>query len=78
MVAFEPLDLTEPDAQSSHRLPNGLLPILEHACDFDSAIFEDIAINLVKNPNINSSLLFRADILYDSLGEEVTESHYSK
>ncbi|KAL8821846.1 MAG: hypothetical protein Q9191_007231 [Dirinaria sp. TL-2023a] len=77
MVNFEPLDLTLPDAKPSHRLPNELLPILEHACDFDATVFENIAINLIKNPNINSSLLFRADILYDSLGEENTESHYS-
>lgn len=78
MVNFEPLDLTSPDANPYQRLSDELVPILEHDCDFDSAIFEDIAINLIKNPNINSSLLFRADILYDSLGEEVTDSHYSR
>lgn len=78
MIAFDPLDLTLPDVQSSHRFANGLLPILGHACDFDPPIFEDVALNLIKNPNINSSLLFRADILYDSRGEEVTESRYSR
>lgn len=75
---FEPVDLTLADAQPSHWLPNELwLPILEHACDFTPQIFEDVAVNLIKNPNINSSLLFRADILYDSWGRELSETHYS-
>ena len=79
MVSFEPVDLTLPDTRPSHRLSDELwLPILEHGCDFGSAVFEDNAIYLLKNPNVNSSLLFRADILYDSQGEEVTESHYTK
>ena len=77
-MTFEPFDLTLPDARVNRLSLDGFLPILEHHCDFDSAIFEGIAINLIKNPNINSSLLFRADILYDSLGEEVETSHYSQ
>ena len=75
---FEPVDLTLADATPSHWLPDELwLPILEHACDFTPQIFTDVAINLIKNPNINSSLLFRADILYDSLGLELSDTHYS-
>ncbi|KAG6991426.1 tRNA (uracil-O(2)-)-methyltransferase [Physcia stellaris] len=75
---FEPADLTLAGARPSHWLPDELwLPILEHACDFTPQIFEDVAINLIKNPNINSSLLFRADILYDSCGQELSETHYS-
>ena len=75
---FEPVDLTLAGAKPSHWLPDELwLPILEHACDFTAQIFEDVALNLIKNPNINSSLLFRADILYDSLGKELCETHYN-
>ena len=52
------------------RLPDGAwLPVLQKSCDFDAAIFESVSLNLLKNPNINSSLLFRADILYDSKHE---------
>ncbi|KAL8688148.1 MAG: hypothetical protein Q9224_004960, partial [Gallowayella concinna] len=29
-------------------------------------VFEDVTLNLIHNPNINSTVLFRADILYDS------------
>ncbi|KAI9863100.1 MAG: tRNA(Ser) Um(44) 2'-O-methyltransferase [Trichoglossum hirsutum] len=44
-------------------------PVLEQQCDFQSTIFCSVMMNLIKNPNINSNRLFRADILYDSLGE---------
>ena len=48
------------------------IPILHHQCDFDPTVFESVAINLIRNPNINSSHLFRADILYDSLDDQYT------
>ena len=35
-------------------------------CPFPPPIFEDVMLNLIKNPNITSSHLFRADIFYDS------------
>ncbi|KAI9845606.1 MAG: tRNA(Ser) Um(44) 2'-O-methyltransferase [Thelocarpon superellum] len=38
---------------------------------FNSSIFLDVMLNLIKNPNITSSHLFRADIVYDSEGEFV-------
>jgi len=78
MVAYEPVDLTLANAKPTYRLPDDWFPILEHSCQFGSDVFAENANYLVKNPNVNSSLLFRADILYDSLGEEVTESHYTK
>jgi len=78
MVTFEPVDLTLADAKPTHRLPDDWFPILEHSCQFGSDVFAENANYLIKNPNVNSSLLFRADILYDSLGEDVTESHYTK
>jgi tRNASer (uridine44-2'-O)-methyltransferase len=44
-------------------------PVLGQQCGFQPAIFCSVMMNLIKNPNINSNRLFRADILYDSLGE---------
>ena len=51
---------------------NSWLPILEHDCEFDPDVFESVTLNLIRNPNINSSHLFRADIIYDSLDGEFT------
>ncbi|MCJ1231078.1 tRNA(Ser) Um(44) 2'-O-methyltransferase [Toensbergia leucococca] len=68
---FEPVNLTLVGSEttpSCHRLPDELwIPILEHACDFPTPVFEHVALNLIRNPNVNSTHLFRADILYDSL-----------
>ncbi|KAK2021178.1 DUF1613-domain-containing protein [Colletotrichum zoysiae] len=41
-------------------------PLWEQECVFGPDVFENVMMNLVKNPNINSSWLFRADILHDS------------
>ncbi|KAL7822769.1 uracil-O(2)--methyltransferase [Trichoderma gracile] len=41
------------------------VPLYSHACSFGPDIFTDKMMNLVRNPNLNSSWLFRADILYD-------------
>lgn len=41
-------------------------PILQHDCGFDNEVFDEVMMNLVRNPNLNSNWLFRADILYDS------------
>ena len=61
------------------RLPHeSWIPALRHPCDFDSRIFEDVSLNLLKNPNINSSLLFRADVLYDSEDEKLTDELLSE
>lgn len=58
----------------SQKLPNGAwLCILQQSCDFPTDVFESVSLNLVKNPNINSSLLFRADVLYDSFDNELTD-----
>ena len=45
------------------------LPVLQQDCSFGPGIFSDVSLNLLKNPNINSTLLFRADVLYDSHNE---------
>ncbi|EGO51774.1 hypothetical protein NEUTE1DRAFT_89496 [Neurospora tetrasperma FGSC 2508] len=41
-------------------------PLFRHECTFNPVIFQDVMLNLIKNPNINSSWLFRADILHDT------------
>ncbi|MCJ1453082.1 tRNA(Ser) Um(44) 2'-O-methyltransferase [Mycoblastus sanguinarius] len=56
------------------RLPDeAWLPVLQHSCDFPPDVFESVSLNLLRNPNINSSLLFRADVLYDSLDNELVD-----
>ncbi|KAI2620566.1 DUF1613-domain-containing protein [Hypoxylon sp. NC1633] len=46
-------------------------PLFRKGCEFDSQIFLKVMMNLIRNPNINSSWLFRADILV----ERDPESH---
>ena len=76
-MSFLPLKLV-PDGSSETSVPTYRLkdkewiPILEHNCDFGPEIFQQVSINLIRNPNINSTHLFRADILYDSLNDEYT------
>lgn len=40
-------------------------PLLQHKCSFPPEIFSQVMINLIRNPNINSNHLFRADISLD-------------
>ncbi|KAL2759012.1 hypothetical protein ACRALDRAFT_1028690 [Sodiomyces alcalophilus JCM 7366] len=47
------------------------VPFLEHECSFNPDIFDQVMMNLVRNPNLNTPWLFRADILYDSRSEAV-------
>ena len=72
-MPFKPRELSLPsDLRATALYENGWLPILEHDCDFDPEVFESVTLNLIRNPNINSSHLFRADIIYDSLNDEFT------
>ncbi|CAM1501652.1 Fc.00g036360.m01.CDS01 [Cosmosporella sp. VM-42] len=41
------------------------VPKYSHACTFGPGEFTTTMMNLVKNPNLNSNWLFRADIIYD-------------
>lgn len=43
-------------------------PLFRHPCAFSPDIFNPVMVNLIQNPNINSSWLFRADILLDAPG----------
>lgn len=49
-------------------------PLFRHDCTFGPDIFIDVMINQIKNPNINSSWLCRADILHDSHEEKEDDS----
>ncbi|KAI0101198.1 DUF1613-domain-containing protein [Daldinia grandis] len=40
-------------------------PLFRKSCEFESQIFLKVMMNLIRNPNINSSWLFRADILVE-------------
>lgn len=68
-MPFEPEDVT---AQGTWDVLKDLLDgrwlaVLQHECSFPPSVFQDVTLNLIQNPNINSSLLFRADVLHDSL-----------
>ena len=81
VTLLESDDLTSENIEihPSQRLPNeAWLPILQHSCEFPPDVFESVSLNLLKNPNINSSLLFRADILYDSSNNELTDIQLSE
>jgi tRNASer (uridine44-2'-O)-methyltransferase len=41
-------------------------PIYWHQCSFSSKTFFEVMMNLIRNPNINSNHLFRADILMEA------------
>ncbi|KAM3415739.1 tRNA (uracil-O(2)-)-methyltransferase [Cercospora zeina] len=63
--AFKPKDGTQ--IKQSISLPDELWhTVLECPCTFPTAVFNTVMLNLIKNPNITSSHLFRADIFYDS------------
>lgn len=48
-------------------------PLFKHEIRFDPVIFDRVMLHLIRNPNINSSWLFRADILLDQVaGSEVS------
>ncbi|KAI9838988.1 MAG: hypothetical protein M1819_004196 [Sarea resinae] len=68
MTIFQPTDITGRSPYFSSQLPEEIwLPILESDCTFPAQIFNRVLLNLIKNPNITSNYLFRADILYDSV-----------
>ncbi|KAL8746934.1 MAG: hypothetical protein Q9184_007677, partial [Pyrenodesmia sp. 2 TL-2023] len=68
-MRFEPEDMTKQETWETFErsLDGRWLAIMQQPCSFSPAIFEDVVLNLIEHPNINSSFLFRADVLYDSL-----------
>ncbi|KAK8099366.1 uncharacterized protein PG998_012607 [Apiospora kogelbergensis] len=51
-------------------------PLFWHACTFNPTAFTEVMMNLIRNPNINSSWLFRADVLYENgtVPDEISDS----
>lgn len=64
-TAFEPRYCTR-NKSSISLLDELWITVLESPCTFPQAVFSEVMLNLIKNPNITSSHLFRADIFYDS------------
>ncbi|KAK4125068.1 DUF1613-domain-containing protein [Parathielavia appendiculata] len=74
-MGFEPEELTVDaspfivvETATSHEetAARSWRPLFRHTCPFHSAVFGDVMVNLIRHPNINSSWLFRADILHDA------------
>lgn len=86
-MPFAPVDLSRVENQAAAAsvriletnegndlsLPSTWTPLFREHCSFDSSIFERVMENLIKNPNINSSWLFRADILLDRPGDKISD-----
>ena len=68
MPSYVPKDLTSspqpPFFHSDHSRP--WIPIYSHPCEFALSHFDEVMLNLIRNPNLTASHLFRADILFDS------------
>ncbi|KAI1638021.1 hypothetical protein F4809DRAFT_601847 [Biscogniauxia mediterranea] len=66
MVVFEP-DRFEDGSPSLVQDISGARwdPLYRKPCGFSPDIFSGVMMNLIRNPNINSSWLFRADILFE-------------
>lgn len=76
-MGFEPDELAA-DASplvvqtaNCHETTAAWRPLFRHTCEFGPAVFHDILLNLIRNPNINSSWLFRADILHDATEPQI-------
>ena len=62
--------LAQQAADENESSPAIWTPFFRHGCSFTPSHFHDVMLNLIKNPNLNSSWLFRADILHDQEGGE--------
>ena len=62
---FVPVDVS--DQKVPFGLPEELwISVMASPCPFGSDIFLDVMINIIKNPNIISTYVFRAEVLFDS------------
>ncbi|KAK1758410.1 hypothetical protein QBC47DRAFT_139817 [Echria macrotheca] len=75
-MGYEPEQLAEdappivtPD-DSGNGLGDTWVPLFRHGCSFGPDIYHSVMLNLIKNPNINSTWLFRANILHDVQGAD--------
>ncbi|KAF9772973.1 tRNA(Ser) Um(44) 2'-O-methyltransferase [Fusarium sp. DS 682] len=64
---FEPEELPPgtPPVIREHCGEATWIPMCRHICTFETQHFDEIMLNLVENPNLNSKWLFRADVLFD-------------
>ncbi|KAI1349918.1 hypothetical protein F5Y01DRAFT_287438 [Xylaria sp. FL0043] len=51
-------------------------PLYQKKCSFDPGIFSTVMDNLIRNPNINSAWLFRADILVKQDSEQALAQNF--
>lgn len=67
MVVFTPVEYPVQEIPLLDEETQGSLwtPLYHHDCSFPPEIFRSVMLNLIRNPNLNSSHLFRADILLD-------------
>lgn len=65
-VTFAPVSIPESDTTIAFPPSENWQSLLETPCSFAPTHFQYVMENLLRNPNITSSCLFRADILYDS------------
>ncbi|KAE9990725.1 hypothetical protein EG327_001017 [Venturia inaequalis] len=67
-IGFDPTDLT--NAPPMFQLPDEIwISVFSTPCTFDSTYFLRVIENTLKNPNLTSSCIFRADIFYDSIND---------
>ncbi|KAK4189182.1 hypothetical protein QBC35DRAFT_152730 [Podospora australis] len=65
-VLFEDSVSHDSDTGATNVATTTWRPLFSHECTFGPPIFDSVVDNLIHNPNINSSWLFRADILHDA------------
>lgn len=76
---FKATERTKDEPAIRGSLPHELwLTILESPCTFAPDMFSGVMLNLIKNPNVTSSHLFRADIFYDSNTEHASSGSLVK
>lgn len=60
------------DQSSIHEIDeHQWLPVCSQPCSFSAEIFHEIMMNLIRNPNINSSFVFRADVSYEAVPAQI-------
>ncbi|KAM0333036.1 hypothetical protein ACHAQA_001693 [Verticillium albo-atrum] len=73
MAPFEPTPYP-PDTQSLFEDESDAFwqPVYHHECSFNTDFFNEVMMNMIKNPNVNTKWLFRADILHDTSDDHVS------
>ncbi|KAI9904317.1 hypothetical protein N3K66_000846 [Trichothecium roseum] len=75
MMVYEPEAFPTESQPYLHDVTgNAWIPMYKHDCSFGPEIFESKMLNVIKNPNLNSSWLFRADIIYDDVDDDDKDS----